>query len=289
MAQQDSAKSIKIRKGLTFRAQVSASYMAGSTITETYVNHFNFNSYSDLNLYSSSPKFKKQLLYRGSLSFENYPDSSWFKTSDSWRVSARYTENLPKQINHSYSIVFNSQFLDSYNYFERDGELEKVRKGNFFNPGTILISYGLMKSFWDICWVNFAFANIKIYTRPRFTKSPIDTESFAKTKYAKIYTEYGLSISSFIEKEFSSNVFFENSSNIYVGAVNRDKVNLECINGINFRFLRFLNLKILNQLTYDPFISYHLLIETRFSLGVVLDFRNSRLNPIDLRELSSKN
>lgn len=284
----DSTISNISKRTFSLRGIANAAFTSGSTQLEDSKNSFSFENLIDCNYYISNSKFRKQLTFKSSLGFLRYADSIWVKTADSWRVTARYIQNQPQKINYSYSIIINSQYLDTYKYKFSQGELKHEWKSNFFNPGYIILSYGLTKSFWEYCLITFSFANVKIYTKPRSVQLTKDQENFALTKYSKIYSEYGLSISTFIEKYINENIFFENTLLFFSNGINREKVELTCSNGLSIRLYKFINIRVANNISYNPFNSYRVLYETRVCLGFILDYKNGKFNQYDLKMLLTK-
>ncbi len=284
----DSTNSTNNKRAFSLRGIANASFTSGSTQFESSKNSISFENLIDCNYFISNSKFRKQLIFKSSVGFFKNADSIWIKTADSWRVIGRYIENQQHKINYTYSIIVNSQYLDTYKYKMFKGELKQEWKGNFFNPGYIILSYGLTKSFWEYCLITFSFANVKVYTKPRTVQPTNDQENFALTKYSKIYSEYGLSISTFIEKYITENVFFENTLLFYSNGINREKVQLDCSNGLSIRLYKFINIRVANNISYNPFNSYRVLYETRVCLGFILDYKNGKFNQYDLKMLLTK-
>jgi len=282
LAQADSSLVATLRpstsKTLTYTLSLTSSYSTYSNWSAGDHNNFSFQGNGDFFYTLRKEKFREQYSFRSSLNFIKFVDSLWIKATDYWKASVRFTDQPSKDFTHSYSLLVASQWLDSYRYVTHDSLLVKERRGNFMNPGSITLAYGLNWHFWQRSSVNFSFASVKITTKPRYISAVVKEEELARTTNSLIYSEYGMSIQTDIEKRISPNLAWENNSTFFSNGISKSRVQADFMNSFSLRFLRFMEFRIDTHIVYDPLYSYRLQFLHGFMIGFLLDVRNGKVN-----------
>lgn len=154
-----------------------------------------------------------------------------------------------------------------------------VKTASFFNPGSVTIGYGLNWSFWEYSFINASFATIKFSTRPRYNGyiDPKDKE-LAKTKNAYLYFDYGMNINAMVSKKLNENVLWEHNLYYFMNGISRSQVKLDMQNRLLFTFLKYLQFSVSTHIIYDPVFSYKLQYQHDFMLGLVYEFKKSKIN-----------
>ena len=273
------------------RLSSKSSQIFKPTISGTYItqhnwdgNNQNLNTIAilvnaDYNHRIATQKFVQYYQFRSALGLFKIVDSIWIKNNDYWRASATVTDNTSKKITHTYSIQAYSQFINTkkYVYDVATDSYIKKRTATFFNPGTVLLSYGLNWSFWDGSFINFNFASIKYSTKPRFT-GYVDPNNnqISKSKNAYQYFDYGMNINISIIKEFNENVAWENNTVYFMNGINRNGMHLDFMNRLCFKFLKYMQFRVNTHLIYEPLYSWHLQSQYDFTLGVFYEFKKRK-------------
>jgi len=271
-------------KSLSYKLSLTTSYSTYSNWSSGHHNNFSFQGTGDCSYTIRKEKFKQQYAFRTSLNYVKYVDSLWIKATDYWKVSARITDQPGKNFTHSYSLLMSSQWLDSYRYVIRKGELIKEKRGSFMNPGSLTLAYGLNWNFWKRSTVNFSFASVKITTKPRYIPVFAKEEELARTRHAYIYSEYGMSIQADIDKKITSNVNWEHHSAFFSNGISRSRVQADVTNSFSLCFFRFMEFRIDTRIVYEPLYSYRLQFQHGFMIGFLLDVRNGKVNKVVSKE-----
>ena len=263
---------------LNYKISLSSSFNSFSNWSSGSHDNFCFQGNADMNYYAKRRRYREQLTFRTALSFMQYVDSLWVKATDYWKFSFRFTDHPNHSLTHSYSLLVNSQWLNSYRYVWRNDKLIKEKRGSFLNPGNAILAYGINWRFWKTSGINFSFASIKIMSKPRYIAAIQPGEELAKTRNAYIYSEYGMSIQACISKPLAGNILWENNSSFFANGISRSRVQADFINSLSVCFLKFLVLRIDTHIVYEPMYSYKLQFQHGVMLGVMVDVRNGKIS-----------
>ena len=263
---------------LNYKISLSSSFNSFSNWSSGSHDNFCFQGNADMNYYAKRRRYREQFTFRTALSFMQYVDSLWVKATDYWKLNLRFTDQPDKHWTHSYTLFIASQWLNTYRYALKNDHLVKEKRGSFLNPANATLAYGANWRFWNTSCINFSFASVKIMTKPRYISAFQPGEELAKTKDAYIYSEYGMSIQTCISKPLAANILWENNSSFFANGISRSRVQADFINSLSVCFLKYLVLRIDTHVLYEPLYSFKLQFQHGFSMGVILDIRNGKLN-----------
>jgi hypothetical protein len=270
----------------------ATSYTANQNWQGNDYKNFSLIANADYQRRIDSKKFSQTYQFRGELSFLQFIDSIqaslWLKNSDFFNLSAQWIEYSERALKHSYSVLLNSQFADSWKYTwipaASPGEnpfYKREWKGGLMNPATVTLAYGLNYSFWRTSYVNFAFATINIYARPRVDDALLPTEKeLARTEKTLFISEYGMSIQSTIQRRFNEYVLWDNKISFFANGLNKNQVNFDFQNRITFRFLKYLQFRVSTYLIYNPIYSYQMQYRHEFLTGIFFENKGTKKRPL---------
>jgi hypothetical protein len=282
--------------GATQFQQILVSFATSYTANQNWqgndYKNFSLMANADYQYRINSKKFSQVYQFRGELSYLQFVDSiqasRWLKNSDFFNLSAQWTDYSVSMLKHSYSVLIKSQFTDSWNYIlvpPADGsETYTYRRkwaGGLMNPSTITLAYGLNYNFWRNSYINFAFATINVYTRPRTDNALLPTEKeLARSERALFISEYGMSIQSMIQRKFNNYVLWDNKINFFSNGLNKNQVNFDFQNRITFRFLKYFQFRVSTYLVYNPIYSYQMQYRHEFVTGIFFENRGTKKRPL---------
>ncbi len=223
-------------------------------------------------------KFKKLVQFRGELGFLKFVDSTWYKNSDNLNMCAQWTNYSSKAFTHSYSIILKSQFSDTWKYTcDINGETTRKWLGGIMNPATLTIAYGLNYDFWKSCFINFAFATIKINARPLSDETLLPGErEWLRTDRTIVIREYGFSIQSSISKKIYENILWDNKTHFFTNGINKDQVTMDFQNRLTFAFPKYLQFRADAHIVYDPLHSYRLQYKQEVLVGISIEKKKEK-------------
>lgn len=195
--------------------------------------------------------------FRTEISYMNYTDSIWLKSSDYARLILQWKKHSDKNVVYSYSALLSTQWLNSWTNRLTETGYRKEWSGGFFNPATLELAYGFNKDLWKNSNLNIAFVSARINTLPRNAELPDSSnekdQSLFITKHSYIKSSYGFSAQLSVYEELCNNVLLiENDSRIFFNALNKSAINLDFNNRIAIRFLKYLQLRFDLILIYNP-------------------------------------
>lgn len=272
--------------------QTLVSFASSYTANQNWQNN-DYKNYSlmgnvDEQYRKSSKKFLQVYQFRGELSYLKFVDSTqaahWLKNSDFFNLSAQWTEFSEKKLKHSYSFLLKSQFTDTWKYsyvssknISEPDTYTRKWKGGFMNPATITLAYGLNYTFGRNSYINFAFATVNVYTRPRASDALLATEKeLARTERTLFISEYGMSIQSLIQHKLNDYVIWDNKINFFSNGINRNQVNLDFQNRVTFRFLKYFQFRVSTYLIYNPLYSFRMQYRHEFLTGIFWENRMTK-------------
>jgi len=211
-----------------------------------------------------------------SLQFElgmiKYIDSTWSKSADMFRLNYQYREQKSK-VMVNYSIMINTQMLNSYVYEWSGSEYNKVRSGGFFLPFQIELGYGFAWRFWTYSTVSLSMATVKMSLYPDYgAKRLVNTgEELAKTKRGVMFMEYGFSGSWYINKSINERMEWKSNGNFFGNGLSRNKVQLGLSNQLSFTIWKYLKLILDSRVNYYPVYSFKMQLRNEILLGWFFD------------------
>ncbi|MCX6292663.1 MAG: hypothetical protein NT126_13030 [Bacteroidetes bacterium] len=266
---------LKIQNYSTLLVAFSTSFTENKNWQTVDYKNYSFIGNMDYTRKTTISKFKQLYQFRGELGFLKFVDSTWYKNSDNLNVYVQWTDYSSKKFTHSYSIILKSQFADTWRYkTNRDGKATREWRGGFLNPATLMLAYGLNYDFWQRCFVSFAFATVKVNSRPRYDDALLPTEKeLARTEKYFIISEYGMSVQGGITKNIYDNVFWTNKTQFFSNGINKNQVTVDFQNRFTFVFLKYLQFRADTHIVYDPLYSYSLQYRQEFLVGVFFEKR----------------
>jgi hypothetical protein len=273
-----SADSIKLHHYTSFLATVATSFTENRNWQTMDYRNYSFLGNIDYTNKVNTRGLNHLYQVRGELGFLKFLDSTWYKNSDNLNILAQWTENSSNRITHSYSVLLKSQFADTWKYnTDMNGNSAREWRGGLLNPLTFLVAYGLNYDFWKRCFLNFAFATIKINARPRYDAALLPTEKeLARTEKFFIISEYGLSMQSGISKKIYENVFWDNKTQFFANGINKNQVTLDFQNRLTIVFVKCFQFRGDTHIVYDPLYSYRLQYKQEFFFGVFLEIKREK-------------
>jgi len=255
------------------QTSLSASYTANNNWQGQDFKNLSFAGSINYRYGRSTLNWRQQHFLMANLSYLKFIDSLWLKNTDVINIQLLWNEEQAK-IQHSYSVLFQSQFLPAYNH-SYNHELRKNIKSKSsysFNPASLDLAYGAIFSFWDFSNINFAIANLRFSSSPRFsTSQQIEPPHFANTNHAFLNLSYGFSISTNIRKKIGDRVEWWNNSRIFCNAADRDHLNFDFNNRINVKLWKCLQLRFDTRLAYNPLVNYKIQFGQEVLLGVFFE------------------
>jgi hypothetical protein len=260
------------------------------SLTSLYTNEknwYNENNQSfcvlfngDYRLVFVKSKFRSITTIQTALGYFKLVDSTWNKNVDRWRFSEVYIVESSKKLKTTFTITLNSQFLNTYKllYDTNTDSYKKQRTAAFYNPGTMMLSYGLNYSFWDNNYINVDIATLKFSTKFRQKIEDPNINLGARSKNSYLNFEYGFRLNIYIEKKINDYTKWFLNTDYFMTGIDRERQSLDFRNSLCFNFLKYLEFKTETNIIYNPNINFKLQVQQSFLLGVCLSKKYRRKN-----------
>ncbi len=222
---------------------------------------------------ASAKGWRHQHIAMADLSYLKFIDSLWFKNTNRIAINLLWHEQQSK-ILHSYSLAFQSQFLPSYqyNYDYEKRIMVRSHSAYSFNPSALELGYGALLQFWQTSSINFAFASLRFTSTPKPSAISADElPHFATTNRSYLNINYGFSVSTNIRKKMGDRVEWWNNSRVFCNAVDREHINFECLNRINIKLWKYLQLRFDTKLAYNPQLNYNIQFSQEVLVGIFFE------------------
>lgn len=203
------------------------------------------------------------------LSYLKFVDSTWVKGSDRFILSMLWSRNV-KKWTHSYSLVFNTQFLPNEEAVYDPGteRIQTTRYGGPLVPGVLELSYGATWCPWPLSSIQFGFATAKFISTPRHAlQDSVATHTISAPNMV-FDMQYGASIVASINHPLNDRLDWINSSRAFCNAFDRDHVSFDFVNRVAIKLWKYVQLRLDTHLGYDPMVSYKVGFSQEVLLGV---------------------
>lgn len=248
---------------------LSSSYTANANWQGQDFQHYAFAGNLVARHQKNGVRWNHQHALLADLSYIKFIDSLWIKNTDRIVFQLLWSEEGAR-FRHSYAINFNTQLLPSYqyNYDFESRSMNKERTAWGFCPATLEAGYGMTRQFWETSSINLAFATIRMSALPQNTTfDSASDQQLARGKRAYYTLDYGLLLTTNIQRKLNDRVTWMNASRFFCNAFNRDQVSLDIQNRITFQLWKFLQLRFETRLAYNPLINYHFQFSQEVMLG----------------------
>ncbi len=252
----------------------------GASASFTSLNNWGNN---DITTFSTlaSLDYRSSVDYVGSSVFKSlqfelgmikYADSTWTKSSDLIRLNCQYRQQK-RSVMVNYSIMLQTQLLNSYSYEFSESEFKKVQTGGLFLPFQLEIGYGLAWRFWTYSTVSISMATVKLSLYPEIDARRIIAigDEVAKTRRGVLFMEYGFSGSWYINKSLNERLEWKSNGNFFGNGLSRSKFQLSVSNQLSFTIWKYLKLILDSRLNYYPAYSYKMQFRNEILLGWYFD------------------
>jgi len=249
-------KQFNLPTAITYTNNFSASYIHYKNWQYGGSNNYSFLLRSNVNYDTTAQHWETHLRLNVELGYMKFTDSTWNKNTDYLDFSADVVKNTERKFENVFSFYFNSQLLPSYEmYYNDSGYYEKTRTVGCGNPMNIDLGYGAAVHFWKTSRININFVTLRTSTMPVLVDTKTD-ESDMIYKKTLISSEYGLSLQTYIRKNFGARVRWENYSRFFGNAINREKFDIDLRNRVIIKIFKYLDFIVDSRIRYLPYAPY---------------------------------
>jgi len=194
------------------------------------------------------------------LGYLKYLDSIWVKSVDRLQLNFLWASEAPR-LRHSYSILFNTQFL-SQSMWSFDAELgQSVERhvGGIMRPFSLEAGYGAVFSFWGTSNINFTFATLKLSGYPtEITATQFRDATMISAPTMNYFASYGFGITTAINKPIGKHVQWINNTRFFGNGLDRDHLQFDFANMLIVKLWKYVQLRFDTRLAYNPILNYDL-------------------------------
>jgi hypothetical protein len=210
-------------------------------------------------------------LFFTELGYCGFMDSSWIKNADILKLQFRWMEKGKRRLLHTYSIRFQTQWLNSWRYTQE----QKSWQGGFMNPARLELGYSFTWQFYKNSCLHMTPATMQINVQPKLgAVSSLNEKPAFKTKHSDVYSRYGFSAQLAIDESYFNNILlWQQQSNLFFNALSRDQIQFDINNRLCFRFLKLFQLRLETTFTYFPEQSLKLQYRQEVLVGIFYEYR----------------
>jgi len=130
------------------------------------------------------------------------------------------------------------------------------------------MGYGLNWDFGERSNLNLAFATLKLYSIPNYSRQMKTENQFIKINNSVVDMEYGFSSQLYIQKSITETISWENTSNIFFNELNRTQIFLDVSNIFRVELLANLEFTFKSYFDYNPAVSTKRQLSQILMLGI---------------------
>lgn len=234
-----------------------------------------FNSLSvalniDFNRMTETKNSNILFVVKTELGFTKFIDSLWNKHADKLNCNFVW-KHKKRKIDHSCEASLTTQLLNSYLY-TYDPLVKQTKSewsGSLLNPATLDVGYGFAYSFWKNSMLNFSFATVRLKTEPIIKSLTLkDNKAIGRINRGQVFFDYGISAQALTDKDFTDNFSFHSTARFYMKGFNRESVEMDVSNKLNYKVWKWVQLRADIKMIYDPLISYKMQYRNELLFGV---------------------
>lgn len=233
--------------------------------------NFSVNIYGSLYLAYRKTRGRLKTIheFRSQLGYIKYIDSVWVKPTDVFYISSIWTVNSSHSINTSFSAYLKSQLTDSWKNVYLPDQKRKWLSGPFL-PASLILGYGINKTFEGNSYINCSFASLKINSRPHLPNSNREIKNAILTEKIIYNSEYGFQLQWLFNKKIFTLFTWENRTNFFATGFDKNTITFDFQNAISIKPVRFMKIRLEQLVIYDRLQSEK--IQTRIELMIGLSF-----------------
>ncbi|MBK7852040.1 MAG: hypothetical protein IPJ66_13160 [Bacteroidetes bacterium] len=201
---------------------------------------------------------------KSDLGFVYIIDSIWLKSNDYLEFYINGSEKRNKTFESSYSLLFISQTLPTYSYYNQDMTKRRVQIGGFLNPGVLQLAYGFEYKVREMGRIVCSLATIRLHSFKEFIGSNQDQAD----QISRVDLDYGFSLDFDCKKNFKNRLEISTNLHFFVNSFTKDKIKYNSDLCIRYLFSELIILQCTARINFDSEISRKFIFQSQLSLGL---------------------